>query len=364
MTDICCALSEQCLVIKEGKKQKRFTRAITCQRCERQFHSYCCNWHDKNEADFNKDKFMFACKRCENFISAVADLIYGRVNALFVDLHKEIADLKETNLILSAKVASTAPANIVENESIISIKNNETSPMINNASLNMKTNEQIINKELTLPTTISNQNKNENANNINDDNSQDDDAENIEHLIYVCGIESSLTLEDIRFILPDYGVNIEGINLVEVDGNFRSKRYVKACSNNKIALFKFKNSINNSQLKNTWFVRDTPPRQAKHIIDETIQNKVVNLNVEYKNLSRDKILLKHNGYDHSFSNGNNNKIQSKSVPISIPFKNIAKGKPKVEIAQQNRKLYSRALKEGQNVNNPFLEKTTQMKVKR
>jgi len=94
-----CALSDNCIVMKEAKKQRRFTRQVSCNNCDKRFHAFCCGWEDMGEGDFNEAKGTFICNKCNIFISAVADKLFDKVNCIFTEMKENLLPFSNTPLL-------------------------------------------------------------------------------------------------------------------------------------------------------------------------------------------------------------------------------------------------------------------------
>jgi len=90
-----------------------------------------------------------------------------------------------------------------------------------------------------------------------------ENEKNVDKELFVCSIEADLTLEDIVFILQDANISTEGITLEQPNKNFKNKKYIVVKSLSKVKLFNFKMSLLNSSLKETWFIRTSPPKFDK-----------------------------------------------------------------------------------------------------
>jgi len=125
--------------------------------------------------------------------------------------------------------------------------------------------------------------------------------------LYLCGIETILSISDIKIILEDYNVHLNTIEITAAEGAFNKKKYVNIHSSSMTDIFKFKLSFSNSSLSNAWFLRETPPKHKTYA--ETL-SKSKDITIDYANLNRDKILLK------------NKIIKQKSCPNSLNFETI------------------------------------------
>jgi len=137
-----------------------------------------------------------------------------------------------------------------------------------------------------------------------------------------------LTLSDIRFILNDYKVHIENTE---------------------------QNTLSNSDLRNTWFLRETPPKNRHKI---SINENDTLCNISYDNLSRDKILLRHVEKTNRSSHNNQTNSAKRKIETSntnMRGKQIDPYKPSIPFHKQhnpkmqsNNKMYSAAVNVGKN----------------
>ena len=85
-------------------------------------------------------------------------------------------------------------------------------------------------------------------------------ADNNNNTYFLCSIETSLTIDDITFILNDLSIDTQNIDFIEPEGNFRKKKIIKLVSSNRVSLFKFRLAFNKSSLNGTWFFNNSPPK--------------------------------------------------------------------------------------------------------
>jgi len=226
-----CSLLDKCLVVKETKKHKRFTRVVNCNNCEKKFHAYCCGWETMSENEVNDAESTFVCIKCNRFISAVADKIYEKVDGILNAMKNEIAQLRQANVDLKA-----------------------TFEQVKNGTVDEATNiETVEDEELDL-------HKSDSPNHLTSEKKQSTTEQYDNKILYLCSVESQLSVEDIRLILNDANIALDDLYFSQPDKDFKAKKYIEINSLNAVKLFKFKFSFEKSNLNGTWFLRTTPPK--------------------------------------------------------------------------------------------------------
>jgi len=262
MGDIKCSLQDQCYVINEGKKHKKLTRLFACRNCRKSFHAYCGGWHEKSETQFNTEKETFVCDSCNTFFDAVSDLVAQKIKTAFNSFRAEIKQLLVSNTSSEniAKIDNSIDKSIKEVQSGLShdLENSNNEIL---ESLVSSENNNCITDENDKCTQQANKSKNENL----FKNVQPDKISNTQ---YLCSIENELSLADIDLILTDANIKLDNIQISNVSGDFKRKKYVEISSNSAISMFKFKRLFNASNLNGTWFLRQTPPKHKKPTISK------------------------------------------------------------------------------------------------
>jgi len=277
MVESKCSLSDNCHVVNEGKKQKRFIRLIDCRNCQRSFHTYCAGWQDKTEGQINEEVQLFVCDSCNNFLDAITERLGQKVSALLNSFRSEIHELLEKSLSSNnIKHTSNIIQPSAENDKSIN------APLSNYSSNKNDTSDNICNSD-------TNNNKSEQTP-IHEDRTK---AAVKKHCYYLCSVETVLSVEDVKLILNDTGVNTEELEFNTPAGNFKSRKYLMITSSNTIKLFSFKLNFNKSSLNGTWFLRDTPPKN--------------------------KIAEKHNNKEHSYTKRSTTRNENKHYSVKEPF---------------------------------------------
>jgi len=230
-----CALLDKCLVAKETKRNKRYTRLVNCNNCDKAFHVYCCGWKEMSENEVTEAESTFVCNKCNGFISAVADKIYEKMNSVLNAMRDEITQLRLSNVELKATVEKYKCS---EETKVVDLKQLRTE-----------------NLSLTVP--------NDEDNNIEIVKNQTatTSAQKCDNkILYLCSIENQLSIDDIRLILSDANIEVDGAEFNQPDKDFRTKKFVEISFSNAVKLFKFKFSFEKSNLNGTWFLRTSPPK--------------------------------------------------------------------------------------------------------
>jgi len=280
-----CTLAPNCGLSNENKKDKNHTRLIECRICLKQWHSFCVGYQNMKEGEFNEQAKTFVCNKCHFFVNAVSDIVaekvYNKINETFTQLQNKITDINST-------LTKTLSEEIRASVDTLASKSHKVKDL--DTSIKLHTNNA---NNITVGNC-----KNDNSEIDYTDRQTDGQDENIEfrqvkatrgetfqsNEMYLCSIEKGLSKSDILFILEDAKVHVSNIELIELEGDFKKKRFIKVFSKESIDLFKFKLSFNRSNLNGTWFIRATPPRspiqrnnEKKHIIkNPTATGKLIN----------------------------------------------------------------------------------------
>jgi len=296
-----------------------------------------------SDNDFKAAKDVFTCNRCFNVVDTITNQLEERISKLFDSkllLHSSIKPLTRiastqtdidtdthtdtkthtntsqiTDNVINLNITNEILPEKLSNVKNIDTGNNTQTDIDTDIHADTKTHtntsqitDTVINSKVTneiLPEKLSNVKTIDTGNNItiNTLNSVKDIEGNLGEnselppnqekpvdkcKIYMCGIETSLSIKDIKIILEDYSIHINKISFSEQEGIFKKKKYILISSNENVDFFKFKTSLLNSPLKNTWFLRDMPPKRIIPADKNSIPNKI---SINYKDLQRDKILL-------------------------------------------------------------------------
>jgi len=239
-----CALLDKCLVVKETKKNKRLTRLVNCNNCDKAFHVYCCGWKELSENEVTEVESTFVCNKCNGFISAVADKIYEKMNYVLNAMKEEITQLRHSNVELKATVEKYKCSEVPV---VADLKTLSTENLILTQSNDNGNNAEISKKQTATPTTTTTKTTT---------TTQKHDTK----ILYLCSIESQLSINDIQLILSDANIEVDDVAFNQPDKDFRTKKYVEINSLNAVKLFKFKFSFEKSNLNGTWFLRTSPPK--------------------------------------------------------------------------------------------------------
>jgi len=368
-----CALYESCRVAKEGKTHKKFTRAAECRVCKKLFHSFCINYENKTEAEFDSIKELFLCTQCYSLVDVISDKLYDRVS---VDLNNIRAQLQKLTNIFAVFTTDNNKQNnkefneacVVDKTCNIDIDKSESDNLNNSAA----TKPIIANNSLCTSSIITTQNeervfdvKNCGSNNAiiaNVDNNSTkqvaDDALIVKTngttitegatiepntlpvikstaiqevssshttscktlTYYLCSVENVLSIDEVLLILADANIPTSGIQITEAEGSFKNKKFLVISSDESVKLFNFKLRFNESKLNGTWFLRITPPKpkiiQAKieqnyHRVENNNMHKEIKPK-QYTRANTQKIRPQNSFHATSYT-----KINQKNIPHPI-----------------------------------------------
>jgi len=264
MVESKCSLDDECYVINENKKQKKYTRSIACRNCNRTFHAYCAGWEEKTDAQLNADKTLFVCNNCNTFLDLVAEKVSQKVSALFDVFRIEIKELINSNAQINNEISNSVDVKLSQaNESVAEIITHHSTQRKSNANdiIDNKNNSNTAHEDMS----INNGSSVHNATGLQSSSNKEKQLKNC----FLCSIENELSIENVQFIvqfiLEDSNVSLENIQLNEVAGDFKNKRYIEVKSDNAVTIFKFKRQFYSSNLNGTWFVRSTPPKTRNHL---------------------------------------------------------------------------------------------------
>jgi len=296
----------------------------------------CINHEDKTEVDFEALKEMFLCTRCYSLVDVISDKLYERVSFDFNNMRLQMQELKSDllNHINSNKPTNEMPPfsnnSIKPNEETCEDKNDcneadidtgKIEEVVFNQKIEEKKKDNIdtsFTKSDIVQITDGTEVENPNAVSPKKKNNYIPSDEVKVQEYYLCGIECELSKEDILFILEDYSISTLNINVSEIEGHFRRKKYIKLTFESAVKYFKFKNSLETSQLKNTWFLRKDPPKVRLFHDIKPFEQKAKTVTVDYKNLARDKILLQNNHKCPSVqNNSSNNSTVQNSIEVEL-----------------------------------------------
>jgi len=334
-----CHLDSKCRVKLESKNGKKQCRLLSCCVCEKHFHALCVNYQSLPESEFNALKEVFTCTRCYKLVDAISSQIEERISKIFnnhilngslkgvsskiasTQTHTETHDDTKNNTPCNNILPNSNSTNMIIEETNNGVGKNDnvtTNQTIDNLSLDKKKsgdkfedkivsinkNEKYENPNMPKIQTDCDTNNETLTDHVNDmhnintnenfeikTSSQVDKNidKNTEKHLYLCGIETVLSINDVKIILEDYNVHLNTIELSNANGSFSKRKYINIHSSSMADIFKFKHSFSNSSLYNTWFLRETPPKQKTYA--ETLLTSK-DITIKYTNLNRDKILLK------------------------------------------------------------------------
>jgi len=280
MTRSECALSPNCCLSAENKRDKKYSRLIDCRLCLKSWHAFCIGYETLGEGEFDEKSTKFVCNKCNFFVNAVADVVSDKISVLLDNLQTKL-ELK-LSMRTNVDLRNEENNNSCDHDQSVSVdiptptsddqftaKNCSNNNAVHKGALEPPTSHKNINctteKENKFTQQV-NMSKNDNS----CENEQQDKMSNTQ---YLCSIENELSLADIKFILTDANINLDHVNISEVSGNFKRKKYVEISSNSAITMFKFKRLFNASSLNGTWFLRQTPP---KHKMQNLSKNSSTN----------------------------------------------------------------------------------------
>jgi len=390
-----CNQGSQCLINKKTDTLSPSDQndVIYCHvpSCNLFFHAKCIGWTHEDKVRLHMN---FVCNKCKNYLDTLRSLIAEEVhNCMKQYTHIHIGTSKENDNSIAVCDISTQTDKEETSVSTLNETNQNTEnidkasneTMVNNLKLDQKdsiSNENYVNTlhvqgdtpkpindklsnsiDNIIQTALSAESESSKITKNNENNNQSivlpqfSTNETVNCVNYLCGIETSLKLCDVKLILDDYKIYSDELALTEVQGNFRSRRFIKIETKSKIAMFKFKNSLDCSQLKNTWFLRSDPPKQHQNSRSDA---KIVK--IEYRNFARDKVLFRNNNVQN-FDRDN----KQKSIEFSLrENKTTTFHQP----SKKSQTLFSDALKinlhdhKHNQKNTAFLGQTTQQKWKK
>jgi len=205
-------------------------------------------------------------------MSILADMLMERVNPLFNSLQKEIEELKATNNALSEKLhyhvlnsneKSELASNNVSVTSACSLTYNQSNT--HDCNVHLLPPNIVAENTDTLPTSKAIEKSDKSVPSKSNSSATVELAPTKDFAVqsnklFLCSIERDLTIPDIRFILEDAGITISEVEFIEAKGNFKNKKFIEITSKNRVNLFKFRIAFNQSILKSTWFIRNSPPK--------------------------------------------------------------------------------------------------------
>jgi len=286
MTRHVCCLSPNCGLSAENKKDNNFTRLVECRICLKSWHAFCVGYQTMEETEFSEKSATFACNKCNYFVNAVADVVTEKLSVIINNLQAKLEE----------KILSR-PLSPLRNENN-DIMTDVIKPVV----------KEIIHSPLTEASTeCSTVNATAAVAETRDKKSNVQPTENLHGKLFLCSVEKSLTLNDIRLILEDAEIDVNHISFCENIGNFKSKKFITVEAEQNVQLFKFKLAFNKSGLNGTWFLRASPPRNPIKLQSNN------NTNLEYHDIT------KQHENAHSFQS-KSKPFQSKPVSFhSKPF---------------------------------------------
>ena len=259
-----CSAGASCQLVNINKPSKKQSRIAQCRMCAKQFHSLCIGYDNKSENDFNKSTKIFSCDSCFALVDLVSEQIFVKVSKLFHDFKENIVTTTNNNhcncgaRLSQLHTSNAIDASVYEDKDILYTMKHDIEQL--KSQFDAKPN-----AEYTLPDEdnkqmIINNNKASGNNTVSDSNASANCSQK-RTKYFLCSIETTLSIEDIEFILQDSKVDTTDIKLSEPLGNFTRKRYIEVSSENRTKLFKFKLAFTNSPLNGTWFINNVPPKQ-------------------------------------------------------------------------------------------------------
>jgi len=243
------------------------------------------------EEEYAEKAKTFVCDKCNFFVNAVSDLVADKVCIRMHDLFTKL-EAKTADMYCSMSTAVEEKINKTVGKTIVPFLTQ--SPSLENVSTDAcvakNSNEENIkeSRESSIndsDCSVSNSNLVSETKNISINTD-----ENVKGNLYVCSIEAELSINDIKLILEDAGVHLSNIDVVEMEGDFKRKKFIEIRSEQNVELFKFKLSFMNSKLNGTWFIRSSPPRpptEKKPIAHSNPATKA-NTNAQHKQINLKK----------------------------------------------------------------------------
>jgi len=242
--------------IKSGSC-KSDKQSISCNSpfCQNTFHLICAGLKDKNVSDL-----YFLCKACHDFITYTHAPFKESLEKLEKKIDNICATLNTRISTLEDKVNSSI-STLNNQISLLEQENARTNSKFE--SINAMLDQLKCSKsDVTLPnieTDATVPPLNSEGNNNEDKISAK--KEKNTNSVYLCSIEKSLQKSDVINILQIENIYVENIDFEMPSGNFKNKYYLHLNSDQAINIFRFKTTFMHSKLYNTWFLKDSPPRQ-------------------------------------------------------------------------------------------------------
>jgi len=250
MTRSECALSPNCCLSAENKRDRKASRLIDCRLCLKSWHAFCIGYETLEEAELDEKSTKFVCNKCNFFVNAVADVVSDKISVLLDNLQTKL----EEKLSMRTNVD-------LRNEEI-----NNVCDLTQSVTVDVAPPTSVVQptaKNCSSTNTIEDETKTKKG--ANDQDHGFNDSNEMNGKLFLCSIEKELSVNDVCLILEDAGIELKEISLKENEGNFKHKKYLTIEATEKVKLFRFKLSFNQSKLNGTWFLRSTPPRNpTKH----------------------------------------------------------------------------------------------------
>jgi len=288
-------------------------RLIECRLCLKSWHAFCVGYQLMNANEFLDKSKTFVCNKCNFFIERVSDIVTDKLSAIikshFSELEAKLPIVNTENNTMKDQNSNIIPPTLT----------GEKLDDTNSESLNVTGKSITHSSDNETPTS-------QNIKSKTNSHSSTKQEENQIKKLYLCSIEKDLSVSDIAFILMDAEIDINGININEVHGNFKNKKFVELDSIEKVKLFKFKLAFGKSSLHNTWFVRNTPPKAPSNAErgDKTNGHTAFKPNIHYKpaNITRHAEKKKEVQPINDYNQYNYNQRNTRNVkPL---YSNIAK----------------------------------------
>lgn len=248
MSDKQCALLNEC--VSDKVKDKRRTRVIACNGpgCNKTFHAACIGFDSKTDAEI-KDLF-FLCTRCDEYLRHTTNCIAGKLFDKLSPLIKRIevieATLASNTVNLCHDVVLTNDSDDSNNHGVNNVDHDVNDDRASNIVIETIADKPVIVTRMSQEA-----------------------SHNTCEPLYLCGVETNLSTDDVAFILNDDGVITDGIVFEKPEGSFKRKRFFVASSSNPRSLFYLKQTFIHSKLNGTWFLCDKAPK-PRHLQDTNV----------------------------------------------------------------------------------------------
>lgn len=244
--------------------------------CNSRFH-YRCVSDATSEPDRLEFLNCFACHRCKNYLDTITNIVADQIDRSLTKIEVNISSIISPlldafhNNIKPTLVNVGSQTDYVighdTNEFIIDLDSNHNTDLHRDTNTyltpELEPNKDVIFDNLTAPCT-----------NFSHETQGFDKLDKcplsfntIRTLpsksskeAFLCSIDKDFSLDDITTVLSLENVSCKNTILLNVDGNFKSKKYISLKWKNSVDFYVFEKDFNKSALKGKWFLTYKPPK--------------------------------------------------------------------------------------------------------